>query len=67
MSKLDIAQLIDNRPIDVKKLQISTINGDDSLVMTVHKEKIEELSRKAEIFVYDLPHNLTKDEKLYLI
>lgn len=67
LSKLDIAQLIGNRPVDVKKLRISTINGDDSLVMTVHKEKIEELSIKAETFVYDLPYNLTKDEKLYLI
>lgn len=67
LSKLDIVELINNRPVDVKKLKISTINGDNNLVMTVKNEKLSELSNIAVKVSYDLPHNLTKDEKLYLI
>lgn len=67
LSKLDIVELINNRPVDVKKLKISTLNGDNNLVMTVKNEKLPELSNLAVKISYDLPRNLTKDEKLYLI
>lgn len=67
LSKLDILELIDNRPVDVKKLKISTVDGDNSLVMTVDKTKVAELSKTADGIVYDLSKNLTKDEKLYMI
>jgi len=67
LSKLDIAQLIDNRPVDVKKLKISTVNGDENIVITVDKKQINLLDKKAKRFVYDLSDKLTKDEKLYLI
>jgi len=67
LSKLDIVELINNRPVDVKKLKISTVDGDNTLLMTINKTKIPELSKKAEEIVYDLSNKLTKDEKLYLI
>jgi energy-coupling factor transporter ATP-binding protein EcfA2 len=67
LSKLDIAEIINNRPVDVKKLKISTIDGDNNLVMTVDKNKLPELSKKADDILYSLEQNLTKDEKLYLI
>lgn len=67
LSKLDIVELINNRQVDVKKLKISTVDGDNNIIMTVDKEKVLELSKKADNFLYTLEQNLTKDEKLYLI
>ena len=67
LSKLDIVELINKRPVDVKKLKISTIEGDSNLVMTVDKKKLPTLSQKADELLYTLEQNLTKDEKLYLI
>lgn len=67
LSKLEITEIINKRPVDVKKLKISTINGDNHLIMTVDKKKLSELSKKAEKLLYNLEQNLTKDEKLYLI
>ncbi len=67
LSKLDIIELINNRPVDVKKLKISTVDGDNSLIMTVDKTKVAELSKTADGIVYDLSKKLTKDEKLYMI
>lgn len=67
LSKLDIVELINKRPVDVKKLKISTVEGDSNLVMTVEKKKLPKLSQKADELLYTLEQNLTKDEKLYLI
>jgi len=67
LSKLDIVELINKRPVDVKKLKISTVEGDSNLVMTVDKNKLAKLSKKADELLYTLDQNLTKDEKLYLI
>ena len=67
LSKLDIVELINKRPVDIKKLKISTIDGDSNLVMTVDKKKLPKLSKKADELLYTLEQNLTKDEKLYLI
>jgi len=67
LSKLDIVELINKRPVDVKKLKISTVDGDSNLVMTVDKKKLPKLSQKADELLYTLEQNLSKDEKLYLI
>lgn len=67
LSKLDIIELINARPVDIKKLKISTLNGENSIVTSVDNEKISELSKHAESVLYNLPRNLTKEEKLYLI
>ena len=67
LSKIDIVELINKRPVDVKKLKISTIDGDSNLVMTVDKKKLVKLSKTADELLYTLGENLTKDEKLYLI
>lgn len=67
LSKLDIVELINKRPVDVKKLKISTVEGDSNLVMTVDKKKLPKLSQKADELLYTLEQNLSKDEKLYLI
>lgn len=67
LSKLDIVEIINKRAVDVKKLKITTIDGDDNIIMTVDKKKVLELSKKADNILYNLEHNLTKDEKLYLI
>lgn len=67
LSKLDIVEIINKRSVDVKKLKISTINGDKNLVMTVDKKKMPILRQKADNLLYNLEQTLTKDEKLYLI
>ncbi|MDD3645213.1 MAG: hypothetical protein PHR19_06760, partial [Bacteroidales bacterium] len=67
LSKLDIIQIINERPVDVKKLKVSTRYGESDVVVSVNNEKIPELSDIAEKVLYNLPQNLTKDEKLYLI
>jgi len=68
LSKLDIVELINKRPVDVKKLKITTIDGDSNLIATVEKSKLDELSGMAEDILYNLKsQTLTKDEKLYLI
>jgi len=67
LSKLDIVEIINNRSVDVKKLKISTIDGNKNLVMTVDKKKISDLREKADELLYNLKQSLTKDEKLYLI
>lgn len=67
LSKLDIIELINERPVDVKKLKISTLHGESDVVVAVDNERIPELSNIAENVLYNLKHNLTKDEKLYLI
>jgi len=67
LSKLDIVELINKRPVDVKKLKISTVDGDSNLVMTVDKKKLPKLSETADELLYTLEQNLSKDEKLYLI
>ena len=67
LSKLDIVELINKRPVDVKKLKISTVDGDSNLVMTVDKKKLPKLSKTADDLLYTLGENLSNDEKLYLI
>jgi len=67
LSKLDIIELINKRPVDVKKLKVSTLHGESDVVVSVDNEKVPELSNIAENVLYNLPHNLTKEEKLYLI
>ena len=67
LAKLDIIELINERPIDVKKLKVSTLHGESDLVVSVENNKIPELSGIAEKVLYNLPNYLTKDEKLYLI
>jgi energy-coupling factor transporter ATP-binding protein EcfA2 len=67
LSNIDIVDLINKRPVDVKKLKISTLNGDNNLVMMVDKEKISQLGKKADDMLKSFEPNLTKDEKLYLI
>lgn len=67
LSKLDIVELINKRPVDVKKLKITTVDGDSNLIMTVDKKKLPKLSEKADELLYTLDQNLSKDEKLYLI
>jgi len=67
LSKLNVSELINNRPIDVKKLKISTVHGESDVVVSVDNDKLPELSSIAESLLYNIPHNLTKDEKLYLI
>lgn len=67
LSKLDIIQIINERPVDVKKLKVSTLHGESDIVVSVNNEKIPELSNIAEKVLYTLPQYLTKDEKLYLI
>lgn len=67
LSKLDIVELINKRPVDVKKLKISTVDGDSNLIMTVDKKKLPKLSETADELLYTLEQNLSKDEKLYLI
>ncbi len=67
LSKLDIIELINERPVDVKKLKVSTLHGESDIVVSIDNEKVPELSKIAENVLYNLPHQLTKDEKLYLI
>lgn len=67
LSKLDIVEIINNRPVDVKKLKISTVNGEKNFVTTVDKKKMPQLREKANNLLYNLEQTLTKDEKLYLI
>ncbi|MCP4522864.1 MAG: hypothetical protein GY828_01460 [Candidatus Gracilibacteria bacterium] len=67
LSKLDIVELINKRPVDIKKLKISTVDGDENLIMTVEKEKIQKLDKSADNILKKLDKNLTKDEMLYLI
>ena len=67
LAKLDIVEIINKRSVDVKKLKISTIDGDKNLVMTVDKKKVSSLSKTADELLYNLEQTLTKDEKLYLI
>lgn len=67
LSKLDIVELINNRPVDVKKMKITTVNGDNNLIVTVDKDKLSELSGIADKLLYTLPTSLTQDERLYLI
>ncbi len=67
LSKLDIIELINKRPVDVKKLKVSTLHGESDVVVSVDNEKVPKLSNIAENMLYNLPHNLTKEEKLYLI
>lgn len=67
LSKLDIIELINNRPVDVKKLKVSTLHGESDIVVSVENKKVSELSTIADKVLYNLPHDLTKEEKLYLI
>ena len=67
LSKLDIIELINERPVDVKKLKISTLHGESDVVVSVDNDKIAELSGIADEVLYTLPRNLTKDQRLYLI
>jgi KaiC/GvpD/RAD55 family RecA-like ATPase len=67
LSRLNIVEIINSRPVEVKKLKISTVEGDSNIVITINKKKSSELSRKAEDFLYTFEQNLTKNEKLYLI
>lgn len=67
LSKLDIIELINKRPVDVKKLKVSTLHGESDVVVSVANEKVPGLSNLADKVLYNFPHNLTKDEKLYLI
>ena len=60
-------ELINERPVDVKKLKISTVDGDSNLIMTVDKKQLPKLSQKADELLYTLEQGLSKDEKLYLI
>ena len=67
LSKLDIVEIINKRLVDVKKLKISTIDGDKNLVITVDNKKVLSLRKIADALLYNLEQTLTKDEKLYLI
>jgi len=67
LTKIDIVELINNRPVDVKKLKISTIKGDNHLVMMVEKGKILSLGKKASEILKTIEGNYTPDEQLYLI
>lgn len=67
LSKLNIVEIINKRLVDVKKLKISTIDGDKNLVMTVDNKKVPSLRKTADEFLYNLEEILSKDEKLYLI
>ena len=67
LSKLDIVEIINKRQVDVKKLKISTIDGDNNLIMTVDKKRVANLRETADELLYNLEQTLTKDEKLYLI
>ena len=67
LSKLDIIELINQRPVDVKKLKVSTLHGESDIVISVDNEKVPKLSSIAENVLYNLPHNLTREERLYLI
>lgn len=67
LSKLNIIDLINERPIDVKKLKVSTLHGESDIIVSVENQKVSELSNLAEKMLYNLPSTLTKSEKLYLI
>lgn len=67
LSKLDIIELMNERQVDVKKLTVSALNSENNMVVSVDNKKILELSKHAENILYNFPHNLSKDEKLYLI
>ena len=67
LSKLDIVELINKRPVDIKKLKISTVDGDDNLIITVDKEQIPKLNKNADDILKKMDKKLTKDEMLYLI
>ena len=67
LSKLDIIEIINKRPVDVRKLRISTLTGESHIIASVKNEKKPELMKLVETVNYNLPNNLTKEEKLYLI
>ena len=68
LSKLNVIDLINKRPVDIKKLTISGIDSNEHLVISVKKEKVPQLVKQADELLSHLESNdLSNDEKLYLM